>query len=134
LTDAPFICTVVDTSKLVLHKERLERVAVGSLASFSLESHGTSISEQFISISGPTRKQLKFELTGNPQAGYKICFEPEDVGDHLIDLKVGGESINECPFLIKVYDAKKVKVSEPSKGTVGKPVSFSSKQMFLFVN
>lgn len=81
---------------------------------------------------GPANSPLKYDLSGNPEAGYKVSFEPLEVGDHLIDVKIGGESISNCPFLIKVYDAKRVNVSEPTGGALGKPVFFSSNYFSLF--
>ncbi|XP_074601281.1 filamin-type immunoglobulin domains fbug isoform X2 [Brevipalpus obovatus] len=122
---APYICTVYDLSKLKLHKEGLDRVPVNSVASFFIETHGISLNEKLVSLLGPANSPLKYDLSGNPEAGYKVSFEPLEVGDHLIDVKIGGESISNCPFLIKVYDAKRVNVSEPTGGALGKPVFFS---------
>ena len=57
--------------------------------------------------------------------GYQIQFCPIEVGDHAIDIKIGGNSIPGCPFLVKVYDSKKVKVTDIKNGFVGKPIYFS---------
>lgn len=54
-------------------------------------------------------------------------FNPTEVGDHAVDIKIGGNSVPGCPFIIKVYDAKKVTVSNIENGFVGKPIYFASK-------
>ncbi|RWS15635.1 Filamin-B-like protein [Dinothrombium tinctorium] len=121
---APFMCKVVDYSKLVVHKEGLDRVPVQSTASFFIETNGVVLSDQVVII-GPTHKTLTPHIVGDPQNGYKVNFTPNEVGDHLVDVKIGAESAFDCPFLVKVYDSKKVKVSDITSGVIGKPVFFS---------
>ena len=77
-------------------------------------------------IKGPTHKTLKAFVTGDPKNGYDVEFTPVEVGDHAIDVKIAGSSIPGCPFLVKAYDSKKVRISEITSGTVGKPIYFSS--------
>lgn len=120
---------------------------VNSVASFFIETHGISLNEKNISVLGinihiiscntdfplllvllgPAHKPLKFEILASNQSGYQVSFKPFEVGDHLLDVKIDDEPINNCPFLIKVYDANRVVVSEPTGGVLGKPVFFSSK-------
>ena len=76
--------------------------------------------------SGPSHKSLTAVLTGDPNNGYQVEFTPTEVGDHAIDVKVGGSSVPGCPFLVKAYDSKNVRISEITSGTVGKPIYFSS--------
>lgn len=70
---------------------------------------------------------MKATLSGDQSNGYKVEFAATEVGDHIIDVKVAGNSIPGCPFLVKAYDAKKVRISEITSGAVGKPIYFSSK-------
>ncbi|XP_054168385.1 filamin-C-like [Oppia nitens] len=122
---SPFTCTVLDASKVSINKEGLEKSAVLTTASFTIDTNGTTLSENNIIILGPTHKTLKANLTGDPQNGYKIEFTPTEVGDHAIDIKIGGSSVTSCPFLVKAYDSKNVRISEITSGTVGKPIYFS---------
>ena len=69
---------------------------------------------------------MRAALNGDPQSGYQVEFTPTEVGDHAIDVKVGGSSVPGCPFLVKAYDSKNVRISEITSGTVGKPIYFSS--------
>src|SRR5699024_11015527 len=45
---------------------------------------------------------------------------------HAIDVKIGGNSIPGCPFLVKVYDARMVKVTDINDGVVGQSLYFTS--------
>lgn len=123
---SPFICNVIDASKMIIQKESLERIPVNKEASFTVNTRGTSLSDHFISILGPGNKNVKPLVSGDSDAGYRISFTPIEVGDHLIDVKIAGDSIPPCPFLVKVYDARNVKISEISAGSIGKPVYFTS--------
>lgn len=69
---------------------------------------------------------MKSILLGDHLNGYQIQFNPVEVGDHAIDIKIGGNSIPGCPFLVKVYDAKKVKVTDIKNGTINVPIYFTS--------
>lgn len=53
-------------------------------------------------------------------------------GDHSVEVRVAGMLVPGSPFLVKAYDANKVKVTEVAAGIVGKPVYFSS-EYFLSV-
>jgi hypothetical protein len=48
-------------------------------------------------------------------------------GDHSVEVKIGETHVEGSPFLLKAYDAAKVKVTDVQSGVVGKPVFFSSK-------
>lgn len=48
------------------------------------------------------------------------------VGDHSVEVKLGGSHVEGSPFLVKAYNADKVKVTDINSGVVGKPVFFSS--------
>lgn len=48
-------------------------------------------------------------------------------GDHSVEVKVSGNHVEGSPFLVKAYDASRVKVADINSGVVGKPIFFSSK-------
>lgn len=54
-------------------------------------------------------------------------------GDHSVEVMLAGGHVEGSPFLIKAYDATKVKVTDINSGTVGKPVYFSSKYSLLLL-
>ena len=48
-----------------------------------------------------------------------------------MEVKLAGVHIEGSPFLVKAYDAAKVKVTDINSGVVGKAVYFSSKYIVL---
>jgi hypothetical protein len=56
------------------------------------------------------------------------------IGDHSVEVKVDGIHVEGSPFLVKAYDASKVRVTDINTGFVGKPVNFNSENIFLFIN
>lgn len=122
---SPFICNVIDASKMLIEKETLERIPVNVEAAFSINTRGSSFVEQFVSILGPGNRIITPLVTGDPDSGYRVAFTPTEVGDHVVDVKVAGDSVPPSPFLVKVYDARKVSISEIKAGSLGKPVYFT---------
>lgn len=55
------------------------------------------------------------------------------LGDHSVEVKLDGSHVEGSPFLVKAYNADKVKVTDINSGVVGKPVFFSSK-LFIINN
>lgn len=53
------------------------------------------------------------------------------LGDHSVEVKVDGIHVEGSPFLVKAYDASKVRVTDINTGFVGKPVNFNSKHIFF---
>lgn len=58
-----------------------------------------------------------------------VCF----TGDHSVEVKLSGTHVEGSPFLVKAYNADKVKVTDINNGVVGKPVFFSSKIISCYV-
>lgn len=54
-------------------------------------------------------------------------------GDHSVEVKLGGSHVEGSPFLVKAYNADKVKVTDINSGVVGKPVFFSSKSINILL-
>lgn len=47
-------------------------------------------------------------------------------GDHSVEVKLNNSHVEGSPFLVKAYNANKVKVTDINSGIVGKAVFFSS--------
>lgn len=55
------------------------------------------------------------------------------LGDHSVEVKLSGSHVEGSPFLVKAYNADKVKVTDINNGVVGKPVFFSSQYKYQLV-
>ncbi|XP_076270429.1 filamin-type immunoglobulin domains fbug isoform X3 [Rhynchophorus ferrugineus] len=119
---SPFKCNVVPAAR-ILSPDALDKVSVGRLCSFLVESPNPPIVE----VLGPARRSLPTQV--NPQTGttgkFEISFTPLDVGDHSVEVRLSSGHIEGSPFLVKAYDASRVTVTDITDGVVGKPVSFS---------
>ncbi|XP_040074680.2 filamin-A [Ixodes scapularis] len=122
---SPFQCQVADLSKIKVVGEGIERVAVGRPAAFVVDTHGHDVGQFSVSILGPNQSPLKTHVTGNHHGGYRVEYTPVEVGDHAVEILLGGQSLAGSPFMSKVYDASKVRVADIGSGTVGRPVYFS---------
>ncbi|KAG7199467.1 hypothetical protein KM043_014093 [Ampulex compressa] len=120
---SPFSCQVSDTAK-VLITEGLEKVSVNRLATFTIEAD-TSLGTPFVEVLSPTRESLPVHVKQNGHASFNAGFTPKDVGDHSVEVKLSGSHVEGSPFLVKAYNADKVKVTDINSGVVGKPVFFS---------
>lgn len=95
-------------------------MSVGRTFEFQVESDEMPIVE----VLGPARRSVTtvVEPTDN---GYQIKFEPIDVGDHSVEVKIPQSGhVEGSPFLLKAYSAEKVIVTDIRPGVVGKSVSF----------
>ncbi|XP_043285268.1 filamin-B [Venturia canescens] len=120
---SPFTCQVSDTAK-VLITEGLEKVSVNRMATFSIEADA-SLGTPVVEVLSPTRESLPVQIKQVTQGSYTAGFTPKDVGDHSVEVKLGGSHVEGSPFLVKAYNADKVKVTDINSGVVGKPVFFS---------
>lgn len=150
------MCEVLDANKVTINREGIERVPVNQPTVFHINSYGSPLDLQnslsvigksrvifgriqmkyltsfSLSKTGPNHESLRAEIEGDPAHGYKVSFTPQEVGDHVVDLKVAGASAAGCPFVIKAFDSKRVRVSEITNGQVGKPVYFTSECAFVW--
>lgn len=55
----------------------------------------------------------------------RILYDEMLLGDHTVDVSLGGVAVPGSPFLVKAYDASKVRVTDISPGFRGKPVYFA---------
>lgn len=125
---SPFSCQVAQAARVVISGEGLEKVSVNRPAAFTVESDAATAAPE-VQVLSPSRRPLVVDVSaqgGQGQGRYAVNFTPTDVGDHSVEVKVGGAHVEGSPFLVKAYDAAKVKVTDINTGTVGKPVFFSS--------
>ncbi|KMQ96133.1 filamin-a-like isoform x1 protein, partial [Lasius niger] len=120
---SPFSCQVSDTAK-VLITEGLEKVSVNRVATFTIEADA-SLGTPVVEVLSPTRESLPVHIKQNSHGVYTAGFTPKDVGDHSVEVKLSGSHVEGSPFLVKAYNADKVKVTDINSGVVGKPVFFS---------
>ncbi|XP_063983805.1 filamin-C isoform X1 [Diachasmimorpha longicaudata] len=120
---SPFSCQVSDTAKLLI-TEGLEKVSVNRLATFNIEADA-SLGSPTVEVLSPTRESISVQIKQGIHGSYTAGFTPKDVGDHSVEVKLNGAHIEGSPFLVKAYNADKVKVTDINSGVVGKPVFFS---------
>nr|XP_034189515.1 filamin-A isoform X2 [Osmia lignaria] len=120
---SPFSCQVSDTAKVII-TEGLEKVSVNRLTTFTIEAD-TSLGVPTVEVLSPTRESLLVHVKQNGHGSYNAGFTPKDVGDHSVEVKLNGSHVEGSPFLVKAYNADKVKVTDINSGVVGKPVFFS---------
>ncbi|XP_063231927.1 LOW QUALITY PROTEIN: filamin-C [Bacillus rossius redtenbacheri] len=121
---SPFTCLVSEAARVVLAGDGLEKVAVCHTASFSVEAD-PSLGRPEVQVLSPSRQPLAVDVGAQAAGRYAVHFTPTDVGDHSVEVKLGGANVEGSPFLVKAYDASKVKVTDINSGVVGKPVFFS---------
>ncbi|XP_043521085.1 filamin-A isoform X2 [Frieseomelitta varia] len=120
---SPFSCQVSDTAKVII-TEGLEKVSVNRLTTFTIEAD-TSLGTPTVEVLSPTRESLPIHVKQSGHGCYTAGFTPKDVGDHSVEVKISGLHVEGSPFLVKAYNADKVKVTDINSGIVGKPVFFS---------
>ncbi|XP_037903805.1 filamin-B isoform X3 [Hermetia illucens] len=120
----PFVCSVADTSRVMLNLSNLELIALNRPASFHITVSGGGAAELAVSVRGP-HGELPVRVTGDIHAGFTAEFTPTSVGGHTINVEYNGYPVQGTPFLAKAYDAGKVVVGSVSRGTVGRPVQFT---------
>lgn len=100
--------------------DTLDKVSVGRPFEFNVESDTAPIVE----VLGPARRNVPTE-TEPTEKGYKVKFEPVEVGDHSVEVRLlQSGHVEGSPFLLKAYSAEKVIVTDIRAGIVGKSVSF----------
>lgn len=120
----PFICSVADTSRVLLNLSHLELIPVNKPSSFVINVSGGGAAELAVSVRGP-HGELPVRVTGDIHLGFTAEFTPTTVGGHSINVEYNGYPVQGTPFLAKSYDASKVTVGAVTKGTVGRPVQFT---------
>ncbi|XP_032590388.1 filamin-A isoform X2 [Drosophila grimshawi] len=118
---SPFTCRVAAAAR-IQSPETMDKVSVGRLFEFIVESD----TKPSVEVLGPARRSVpvKIDALGST-LGYNIKFEPMEVGDHSVEVRLpGGGHVEGSPFLLKAYSAEKVIVTDIRPGVVNKSVSF----------
>lgn len=98
----------------------VDKVSVGKSFEFVVESDIRPVVE----VLGPARRSVPTTILPLHN-GFKISFEPIEVGDHSVEVRLPQSGhVEGSPFLLKAYSAEKVIVTDIRSGTVGKSVSF----------
>ncbi|XP_052841047.1 filamin-C isoform X2 [Drosophila gunungcola] len=119
---SPFTCRVGAAAR-IQSPETMDKVSVGRLFEFVVESD----TKPTVEVLGPARRSVpvKIDPLGSSTLGYNIKFEPMEVGDHSVEVRLpGGGHVEGSPFLLKAYSAEKVIVTDIRAGVVNKSVSF----------
>ncbi|XP_069676636.1 filamin-A isoform X2 [Periplaneta americana] len=121
---SPFTCQVSEAARVLISGDGLEKVAVNRAAMFCVEAD-SSLGRPDVQVLSPSRRPLTVDVGVQAAGRYTVHFTPTDVGDHSVEVKLAGVHVEGSPFLVKAYDAAKVKVTDINSGVVGKPVFFS---------
>ncbi|MCL4126989.1 UNVERIFIED_CONTAM: hypothetical protein GTU68_013228, partial [Idotea baltica] len=113
----------VDVSRVTV-SGGLEKVPVSSIASFIVDTQAT-VDQLNVSIVSPSRHEIEPNIVALGDGKIKVEYTPSEVGDHALEIRVGGVLVPGAPFLVKAYDSNKVKVTDVTSGVVAKPVYFS---------
>ncbi|RZF33012.1 hypothetical protein LSTR_LSTR012785 [Laodelphax striatellus] len=108
---SPFTCAVSDAARVVLSGCE-DKVSVDKPAIFVVECE-PSLGSPHVQVLSPTRNALPVSVKPLDTPGrFSSQFTPRDVGDHSVEVKLGGAHVEGSPFLVKAYDATKVKVTD----------------------
>lgn len=95
-------------------------MSVGKGFEFVVESDTRPVVE----VLGPARRKVQSTILP-VTSGFKILFEPFEVGDHSVEVRLPQSGhVEGSPFLLKAYSAEKVIVTDIRPGVVSKSVSF----------
>lgn len=144
INGSPFRLKTIGKSFLRVQKPMNDRISINNMVKFQAKCPvNTKLNEEMFLIYSPNQKRIRPEIKllenetlksgeskqidsiENDELTYEIKFVPEEVGDHIIDLKNTTDGHSGCPFLMKVYDSKKVKITELNNNSIlGEPVYF----------
>lgn len=101
---SPFTCKVSAAARIVA-PETLDKVSVGRVSEFVVESDIMPVVE----ILGPARRNIPAHIEPVPEGGFKVQFEPLDVGDHSVEVRLPQSGhVEGSPFLLKSWNSEKV--------------------------
>ncbi|XP_063426626.1 filamin-C-like isoform X2 [Mytilus trossulus] len=113
LPDSPFTCMALDVTgalvrglKSVLPTDKASTFTIQSEGVGSLEA---AVDVQIYSPSG--KKMLVKKSHDNSEKELLVEFEPREVGEYQIDLKVGDHHIMESPYTFKTFGPSEVEVT-----------------------
>ncbi|CDW56612.1 Putative filamin [Trichuris trichiura] len=128
--DSPFTMEVVSASSVKVFGAGLHSASVDHLAVFRIVANGVESREITVTITSPSDKKKRARLIPEDSEGtYRAEWKPIEAGEHSIDVRVHGQSINHSPFDCNVGDPELVTVRNLPKqikhSDLGNPVSFN---------
>ena len=66
-------------------------------------------------------------ITGNHTDGFKVEYQPNEVGRHKISVRYADVDINGSPFFTEAYDTNLVRIGNIPDGIVNQPVHFDGR-------
>ncbi|XP_056004559.1 filamin-A-like isoform X4 [Ostrea edulis] len=116
---SPLSCVAVDVAGAAITGLKTTLPA-NKLTAFTIETPSAGVSEfsAVVDITSPSGKKIDAKIRESSSKSYFIEFEPLEVGSHLVQVYFNGMMLKNFPYVIKVYDADKVKVIRPDKSVV----------------
>ncbi|GFT18938.1 filamin-A [Nephila pilipes] len=71
---------------------------------FIVDTKGVDMGEVLATVIGPNQLLLKSFIHGNYHCEYRVEYTLVDVGDHVVDIRIYGQPVALCPYLVKVTD------------------------------
>jgi len=114
---SPSFSTVEKITGLVQEEKKENQLELGKSVSFELHGKGEdgqliedSLEYFEITLDGPS--QITKPIIKNIEAGiYSVLFQPDQIGEHQITIKLGPETINNSPIQFTVAEPLKKKTS-----------------------
>ncbi|ULT80006.1 hypothetical protein L3Y34_010535 [Caenorhabditis briggsae] len=122
---SPFICQLVATAQATATGAGIERIPVDEETEIQILTEDTEIAPE-ARVRDPQGNDLPVNVTRSRENNtlHIATYVPKCVGNHLIDITLGGEAIAGSPFTAKAYDARKTVLVPPTGAVVGKPATF----------
>ena len=122
---SPYTLEIFDAGRANVSGDGLSLVPLNKTAIFNVDTQGSS-SKVDVEITGPSGKRVNKVVKRRSSGVYQVEYIPTEVGEHKIDVYIGGKAISKGPFTAKVYSSSGVIVSDmPPVCMLGKPVTFN---------
>ena len=122
---SPFLCNIIDPSRVIVSGSGLHLVPVGQLATIKVDTNDAGYAPIKATITSPQKTLLPFQIKETAAGEYSIEYTPEIVGNHTIVLSFDDIPVAASPFTVKAYSANSIQV-ENFAGVylINKPISF----------
>nr|CAH7749585.1 unnamed protein product [Callosobruchus chinensis] len=89
-----------------------------------LVNHPGRLEDIEVNVEGPGGQAVPTQVQPIAEGQFRAEFVPRVVGEHRVAVSVKGQPVAGSPFAAKAYDVNAIRVKEPARGVVGKPVTF----------
>ncbi|CAD6188807.1 unnamed protein product [Caenorhabditis auriculariae] len=122
---SPFICHLVASAQATASGLGLERIPVDEETEIKIQTDDND-SRPEVRVRDPQSNDLPVNVTRSKsdETLHIATYTPKCVGNHQIDISLGGEPIAGSPFTAKAYDARKAILTPPETAVAGKPATF----------